>query len=124
MTRSVFNSSCLIAFIPVLLVLRHYHIRGWPFLLGLIALTVVAGAICTTFLKAGVRIYLFYGNRNYARKKPKEALLEAERFYYLALWGALTGKKAFAKKMLEQAKQMGFDDTSKLHDPTLESITA
>lgn len=50
-----------------------------------------------------------------AAARPKDA----ERFYCLALWSALRGRRAESRRLLDKAKQHGFADAARLRDPAL-----
>lgn len=41
-------------------------------------------------------------------QSPEEKLAEAERFYWLARWAAITGRGRFERRMLRQAREFGF----------------
>ena len=114
--RFIFSLSTLAAFGPSALVLRHYHMQGFSFLLGTAALAAATGAVVVLLYISGTWLYLRIGECSYARRKPDEARREGERFYCLALWAALTKRKAFCKKMLTQAKRMGFADAARLQE--------
>ena len=120
----VFSLSVLIAVVPSSFLLRHYHVRGWPRLLGAFAIAAVAGGVMVGLYWFGRRILLQFGDCKYAHRNPDEALREAERFYYLAVWAALTERAEFGRRMFAQAKLMGFSDTTRLHDQTLSQIAA
>ena len=122
--RFIFSLSFLIAVAPTVLVLRHYHVRGWPRLLGAFAIAATAAGVIVGLYWFSRHILLRFGDRQYARQNPDEALREAERFYYLAVWAALTERAEFGRKMLAQAKLMGFSDTTRLHDQTVSHIAA
>ncbi len=122
--RFVFFFSFLIAVVPSSLALRHYHVTGWPRLLGAFAVAAIAGSVVVGLYQFGRRILLQVRDRRYAHQNPHEASREAERFYYLAVWAALTDRAEFGRRMLAKARLMGFSDTTRLHDQTLSNIAA
>jgi hypothetical protein len=50
---------------------------------------------------------------------PKEREVDAERFYWLAVWGSLTSRSRWRRRMLKNAQAMGFSDHRRLSDPRL-----
>ena len=86
-------------------------------------LGVALGALGSFVLLELIWLGLRVAAMTYSWRKPDEAQREGERFYYLALWGMLTDKPAFARKMLANARQMGFTDSARLSDQTLAPIS-
>lgn len=118
----MFYLSFLVAVVPSSLVMRHYHVRGWLNLLGVFVIAAIAAGIVVVFYWLGERIFLRFADRRFLLRNPNEAFWEAERFYYLAVWAVLTGRSAFGRRMLTNAKQMGFSDSTRLQDKTLSNI--
>ena len=54
-----------------------------------------------------------------SRLSNEQIHLDAERFFHLALWGALHGNQQTRKRMLLRAKAFGFADEGRLADPAL-----
>lgn len=120
----VFSFSALVAFIPIALMLRSHHERGLPLLLKSFAAAAIAGLVMVGLFFLVRTLIIRIGDSTYVRRKPEEARREAERFYYLALWAGLNGQMAFGKRMLRQAKQMGFNDPVRLHDPDISNFAS
>ena len=120
--RYAFYMCCPFALFGSLWFLRYREVRGWLLVFGSVALAVATSYIVARSLAASRPLILSVTERRYKRKHCEEALKEAERFYYLALWGVLTNRTAFAKRMLLQARMMGFADTARLNDIAIVSV--
>jgi len=121
--KFIFLLTTMVALSPAILISRHYHVRGWLFFLSTFGSAAIAGIFVATLVLAGLRISVYFKQRSYPQRHPAEARSEAERFYYLALWAALTGRKSFGRRMLRQAKQSGFSDSVRLQDSAIKQLT-
>jgi hypothetical protein len=99
---------------------RFWPVKGSP-LLSLIVLLALStfgvAAVIWLALHAAIRILAMRGYESEA-----ERAAEAERFYYLALWAAVTGNARVKRRMLAKARKLGFSDAKRLNDPRLSNI--
>jgi hypothetical protein len=111
-------AGCVIAL--VLFVLRVRPVARSPGL-SLVILFVgsIAGASLLIWLGFQVLIRILAATAN---ENAAERAAEAERFYYLALWAALTDRHRLKRQMLKLAKEHGFSDAPRLADIRLRQI--
>lgn len=104
----------------LLYTLKFWPVNGSPILSIVIlisASTISAMLVIWLGLQTAIRVLA-------ARRHKSEAeqVAEAERFYYLALWGALTGNCKFKRRMLAKSTRLGFNDATRLSDPRLRNV--
>jgi hypothetical protein len=122
--RYTFYLTCKFALLASLLLLRYLHIHDWRLVIGAIVIALAASGIIAALCSGLKRLLISTRERRYARQHRDEALRESERFYYLAVWAALTGRAKFGRRMLAQARLMGFSDPTRLNDKTVTQVDA
>ena len=101
----------------LLFILRFWPVNTSPILSIIILIvvsTITAMILIWLGLQTAIRILAARGYESEAKRAA-----EAERFYYLALWGALTGNARIKRRMLAKARKLRFSDAKRLNDPRL-----
>lgn len=85
---------------------------------SIVLLTACGAAVIGGALWLLLRLFVRVGAGS-VPQDPKERQADAERFYWLAVWASLTGRGSLKRRMLKQAKSIGFNDPERLSDPRL-----
>jgi hypothetical protein len=91
-------------------------------LVGFLFFTVVVVIPCALVAWLMIHAVFWFGKwrvRAAIRKERAEnAPIDAERFYWLAVWGSLTGHERYKRRMLRRAKALNFADVRRIGDVT------
>jgi hypothetical protein len=105
--------------ISLIVVLRHRQFRGMWRLRGfwakaLLALVVPCVVCVWLFTRLLHLISILRGQGEARKRREANPIMEADRFYWLAVWGRVTGRERFSRRMLKRAMRLGAVDVRSL----------
>jgi hypothetical protein len=109
----------MLALLGLLRISRELSLRGFTRIFVSLGGALVVSFVVLGLIIMGFLIWAKLATRRGFRDNPSSFSDEAEKFYYLALWGALRKNVKFSRRMLKHAMSHGFRDKLRLADPLL-----